>query len=311
MRVSPALMAGATNTPSTESVQAAATTLEERLLALRGQQAALLRPFLALGMLCGLTVIWLNAAFGWDYRPAALTPGERFSEPVYNVKLEYMLTQPNPNVLVPTLLASIDGEQAPLPLGPDMVARINGVDIQAQPDAPALVVRTVDGAPLLARPGQETPVNSIGLSFPSAGSEETLLLPRQAIGLRIVRLDQGTPAAADDTFQVEVYRSGSEEAVARSAVGSSQIETISAAGENVSLALVPLPSLSIQVRRAPGLWLVWVALALATVGLLGYRQQPGFVLAQIGPWPENRSVVTVQSNLTEEMGPIRQWHEEK
>jgi hypothetical protein len=72
--------------------------------------------------------------------------------------------------------------------------------------------------------------------------------------------------------------------------------------------MTPLPTLAIQVRHSPGQWLLWVALALVALGLPGFWQQPGFVLAQIGPWPPERAVVTLQSDLPGEMESLRRWY---
>jgi hypothetical protein len=79
----------------------------------------------------------------------------------------------------------------------------------------------------------------------------------------------------------------------------------------VALAFVPLPSLAIQVRRMPALWLLVPALVLIVAGAFGFWPRPGFVLAQIGPWPVERSVITVQSDLRSEMTSLRSWYSEQ
>ena len=175
---------------------------------------------------------------------------------------------------------------------------------------PGLLVQTVNGELLLARPGQVTPVSSIGLGIPSVGSEETLLLPQQAVGLRLVRVEAGAPGPAGDGFLVEVFQSGSEQAVLRTEITGSEIVTIPTFSGPVVLAMTPLPNLALQARHSPGQWLLWVALALAALGLPGFWQRPGFVLAQIGPWPPERAVVTVQSDLPAEMDSLKRWYSE-
>ena len=80
---------------------------------------------------------------------------------------------------------------------------------------------------------------------------------------------------------------------------------------DVLLAMTPLPNLSIQVRHGPGYWLLWPALALLVLGALGFAQQAGFVLAQIGPWPPERAVITLQSDLPGEMASLHRWYSEQ
>jgi hypothetical protein len=283
-------------------------TLEERLLAVRGKSAALLRPLLALGMLAAAILIWTNATFGWEYTADHLAPGERMADAIHDLRFEYRIEQPAPGVIEPQLVASVGDDTTVIPVQQEMQESVGNALVRAAPSAPGLIVQTVDGQLLLARPGQVTPVSSIGLGFPSAGSEETLLLPQQAAGLRIVRTEAGAPGPAGDGFLVELFQSGSEQAVLRTQVTGSEIISIPTFAGTVPLAVTPLPNLSIQVRHSPAPWLLWVALALAGVGLIGFAQQPGFVLAQIGSWPPERAVVTVQSDLPHEMESLRRWY---
>jgi hypothetical protein len=128
-----------------------------------------------------------------------------------------------------------------------------------------------------------------------------------------VRDGQNTPAVDDDTFLVEVYGGDSEQPLRRFAVTASQVETIRVRGPGdptLPLAFVPLPALAVTAHAAPGQWLLGVALLLAAVGLFGYRRQPGFVLVQLGSWPEQRTVITMQSDLPGEFAALRRWREE-
>lgn len=285
-------------------------TLEERLLAVRGQTAALLRPLLTLGMLAAALLIWINAAFGWEYTAEHLAPGERMADAIHDLRFEYRIEQPAAGVLQPQLIANVGSESAVIPVQQVMQERVGGVTVRGQPDAPGLLVQTVSGQLLLARPGQLTPVASIGLGFPSAGSEETLLLPQQAVGLRLVRVETGAAGPAGDSFLVEVFQGGSEQAVLRREISGSEIVTIPTPSGAVALAMTPLPNLALQVRHSPGQWLLWLALGLAALGLPGFWQRPGFVLAQIGPWPPERAVLTVQSDLAGEMDSLKRWYSE-
>lgn len=285
-------------------------TLEDRLLAVCGTNAAMLRPLLVLGMLAATLLVWISATFGWVYTADHLAPGERMVDAVHDLNFEYRIDESAPGILQPQLIVGVAGETATMPVEQTMQQDVGNAVVRAQPGAPGLLVQTVNGQLLLARPGQVTPVSAIGFGFPSAGSEETLLLPQQAAGLRLVRTEQGAPGPAEDGFLVEVFQSGSEQAVLRTLITAAEIVTIPTATGEVVLAVTPLPNLSIQVQRSPLPWLLWVALALCGAGLLGFRQQPGFVLAQIGPWPLERAVVTVQSDLPGEMDSIRRWYSE-
>ena len=281
------------------------------MLALRGLNAAMLRPLLVLGMLTALSLIWINAIFGWEFTAQQLAPGERTADAVHDLRFEYHLERPSPDVLQPSLIATVGNDTASMPVTQEMQEQVGNAVVRAQPGAPGLLVQTVDDALLLARPGQAVPVSSIGFGFPSVGSEETLLLPQQAIGLRIVRMEQGKPGAAEDGFLVEVFQGGNERAISRITVDHSQIVSIPTFTGEVLLAMTPLPNLSIQVRHGPGYWLLWPALALLALGAIGFAQQSGFVLAQIGPWPPERAVITLQSDLPGEMASLRRWYSEQ
>jgi hypothetical protein len=285
-------------------------TLEERMLALRGVNASLLRPLLPVGMLFALALIWLNAVGGWQFTAPQLVPGERTADAVHDLRFEYHLEQPSPGVLQPSLVATVGDDTASIPVTQEMQEQVGDAVVRAQPGAPGLIVQTVNDALLLARPGQAVPVGTIGFGFPSVGSEETLLLPQQAVGLRIVRMEMGPPGAAGDGFLIEVFQGGNERALARITVDGSAIVPIPTFTGDVLLAMTPLPNLSIQVRHGPGYWLLWPALALLVLGALGFAQQAGFVLAQIGPWPPERAVVTLQSDLRGEMASLHRWYSE-
>jgi hypothetical protein len=288
-----------------------AITLEERLLALRGLNGVLLRPLLILGMLLALALIWINALFGWEFTAQQLVPGERTADAVHDLRFEYHLEQPSPGFLQPSLIATVGNDTVSIPVTQEMQEQVGNAIVRAQPGTPGLLVRTVDDALLLARPGQAVPVSAIGLGFPSVGSEETLLLPQQAVGLRIVRMEQGERGPVEDGFLIEVYQGGNERPVARTTVDRSEIVSIPIFSGEVLLAVTPLPNLSIQVRHSPGYWLLWPALALLMLGALGFVQQSGFVLAQIGPWPPERSVITLQSDLPGEMASLHRWYSEQ
>ena len=293
-------------------MEVTSVVLEERLLAQRGRSTAMLRPLLVLGMLCAVGMLWLYVGISWSYTADVLIPGERAADAVHAVRLEYRVNQAGTALLAPTLVASVGDSAIAIPVASEMSETLDGVAVEARQSGPALWVQTADGTPLLARPGQLNPVTTIGLGFPNAGSEETLLLPTLGTGLRIVRDDRETLSTDDYTFWVEVFHGDSEQAVARISVGGSQVEYIETpTGLSVALAFVTLPGLHVQVHYAPGLWLFGLALGLAAIGLVGFWVSTDFLVAQIGPWPEERTVITLQSNLADMMTSIQRWHAEE
>jgi hypothetical protein len=311
LRVAPAPVAASGG--SAGSGDGAAPVLEERLLAARGQQAVYVRPLLLAGMLCAALYLWAASVLAWHFEVSLLIPGAPAVDSVHNFTVQYELARPVDGVLTPRLRVVLGDASTQVTVAPPMAAQIAGVDVTARAVAPALEVRTLNDSAELARPGQAATVSALGLGFPTDGSEETVLLPRIGAGLRIVRDGQNTPAVDDDTFLVEVYGGDSEQPLRRFAVTASQVETIRVRGPGdptLPLAFVPLPALAVTAHAAPGQWLLGVALLLAAVGLFGYRRQPGFVLVQLGSWPEQRTVITMQSDLPGEFAALRRWREE-
>jgi hypothetical protein len=231
---------------------------------------------------------------------------------VHDLSLQYELARPVDGVLTPRLRIALGDDSVAAVVASRVEAQVAGVEVVAQAVAPALEVRSLAEGADLARPGQAAAVSALGLGFPADGSEETVLLPGIGAGLRIVRNGQNTPAVDDDVFTVEVYSGASEQPLRRFTVSSSQIETIRVRGPGdpaLTLAFVPLPALAVSARAAPGQWLMIVALILTAAGLVGYLQRPGFVLLQVGPWPEQRTVMTVQSDLPSEFSLLRSFVE--
>lgn len=299
--------------PKVAATPSDAPQLEERLLNLRGVADATLRTALPLGMLLALLLIWWQAYWGWEFRPGPLIPGERASYAQRGVSLAYTLEQPDPGKMAPALRVEMNEQATTIPFGAAIRASIDGANVDAEPGPPGLVVQTSNGSALLARPGQTTTSAQIGLGFPRAGSEETLILPQQGVGLRIVRTDQGT---SDDlepaSFLVEVYQGGSEAPVRRFNVDRSLAEIVTAGApgdQNVVLAFVPLATLDARVSHVPAPWLFWLALALTLVGLFAYRRRPGFALVQVGPWPNLRAVVNVQTDDAQTLAMLQARYE--
>ena len=67
---------------------------------------------------------------------------------------------------------------------------------------------------------------------------------------------------------------------------------------------MPLPGMEVAIRHMPARWLLWVALALAAAGFIGILLPPSVLLAQIAPWPIDRTVVTLYASESEDMEAV-------
>lgn len=305
VRVQPAIAQALEGEPQPDSV------LEERLLGQRGVLESLLRPLLPVAMIMVLAGMWWNSVAGRQFLPSPLLPTERASDPVLGVTFEYELLYPRANSVGPVVSVAVDGERRQFPLEERVRATVNGVSINAQPGSPGLLVHTIDDSAQLARPGQANTATALGLGFPSPGSEETLVLPQQGVGLRIIRQDNGTAPAADDSFVVEVLQSDRDEPVQRFTIGRSQVERIATPFGEILLGFVPMPMMQVQANTSPGLWLMLPAAVLAIGGLWGFRRRPAFLLAQSGPWPVDRCVLVVQTDRADALDTLRRRHVER
>ncbi len=192
------------------------------------------------------------------------------------------------------LTAEIRGESATLPANASR-ARVSGVDVRVQRSAPALLLR-VD-RPLLALPGALESSAEVGLVFPQPGSEQIVLLPASGTGVRVVRLLDETGGG----FLIEVYARDGVQPVQRVEVTEAQSLMLPLESGDVALQVEPTVGLDVTVQRAPGGWLLWPALLLLLIGLASLWWKPVFALAQLAPWPVERTVLTLQSNHRELM----------
>jgi hypothetical protein len=255
-------------------------------------------------MILALVVVVWYASAGHSFAPSPLLPGERASDTTLGLSVEYVLTYPQPGVVGPVLRVNREELQRWLPLEPGSVT-LDGVVVNAQPGAPALLVHTLDDIALLARPGQTGAAASIAMSFPNPGSEQVLVMPQYGIGMRVIRQDNGTPSAADDSFAVEVFQGNSEAAAQRFVVNGSLVKPVETVDGAIPVGFVPLAMFDVQAHTAPGIWLLVPAVLLALIGVFGFRRKPTFLLAQVGPWPVERSVVIVQSDRRTTLDELR------
>jgi hypothetical protein len=270
------------------------TVQEERVLGLRQEWASALRPLLPAGVALALMLVGWYSVAGSSFVAPALLPGERASDATLGLTVEYQLLSFQPNVIGPVLQVSKGEAHRFLPLVSGS-AELNGVVVNVRPGPPALLVRTLDDAPLLMRLGQSFGVSEVGLGFPHPGGEQALVVPRYGVGMRIIRQDEGG-TAPDSAFIVEVFQGENETPTQRFTVVESQVIAIEATEGQLLLNFVPIAMFQVYAYTAPQLWLLLPALLLMAAGVCGFLRKAIFVLVQAGPWPMDRSIVVLQSN---------------
>lgn len=269
-----------------------APRVEARLLGLRYGGSRFLRPLAPLGLLLAAAGLFVATGYGWDIEVTSLAPGDAVAYALHDVTIAHRLEQDKDAALRTTLAVAVDGVDADLPGQLPLNGRVDSAQVSASAGAPALWVMSADAR--MARAGENSARAEIGLTFPTAGSEELLLLPEQSVGLRIVRRPGG--AAGAPTFLVEVLAENEVQPIQRIDVQRDQTEAIILGATALSLRFVPVPSIDVTVRRTPGLWLVWPGLALLLLGALGFWRRPHFAVVQVAPWPEERALVVIQSS---------------
>ncbi len=316
---------------------------EKQLWALRKITYALLRPLFFLGLLLALITIWIILIWGWDVNPSPLVPGADYRSATYQLVLQYEVvpvtmtpvttttiktspagtspidvtttvstvttdhtesSQMVSHAGIPMLVAEIGKEQRRAPLGTTMWLNYGQTVITSKAGPPALFLRTTAAEPLLSRLGQSQMVPTMGLIFPSPGSEESVVID-QALGLRIVRLPTQT-AVPTQAFEVEVYDANND-LINRIQLQESSTISLTIENRPVTLEFVFLAGMQVAVAHQPAIWLFWPAALLILIGLIGYSGKPAFVLLQFAPWPIDRTVVVAQSDDEHEISLIQQW----
>lgn len=311
------------------------TVVERRLLARRHQQRWVwLRPLLLVGLLLALINIWLILVVGWEVTSPLLAPGDQYRATTQRVALSYAVLE-NDGMLTPSLavemnIVEMDDATNHVPLGESRRLAVGQITLQAAPGPPALWLRSNDATVTLSQPGQSQNTAELGLIFPSLGREESVVVGGQ-VGLRIVRvavlpaglkLDEPGAASADtlsqtnnsmvspidtvpqEQFLLEIIQSEAEP-VQTLVINRPVVAKIQVGGKVRELTIVPFASMTAAVRYQPAIWLLWIALVLVVVGLVGFAYQPAFLLIQLAPWPTGRSVIVAQSDKAEEIERLR------
>lgn len=275
--------------------------VEQRWLVMGNPWLPFLRALLLLGILLALGVTWLGANFGWEVAPSPLAPGSQFSFPARDLVVRYQFPEAESaassdaaNRWKPTVQVQFGETVGDLVVNQKASMRLENVTIRAEAGAPGLLLAAVDGKPILALPGENESTSRIGFAFPASGSEQSVLLPEANTGLRIVRLDG--PSQGRPSFLVEVFHSGSNEAIERLTVETEQRIDIPLPDGVAPIYFAFAPSMNVRIRYLPGDWLLWLALAMILVGVASYLRRSFFLLVQLAPWPTGRAVLIAQAD---------------
>ncbi len=267
---------------------------EDRWFAVRHARAAYLRPFLTLGLLVGLAITWSTAFIGWQIATPLLAPGDNYRSAAHDLEMSYPMPDlaaiTDTQTVTPSLEVRMAGIVLTRPVQSGSEFRIGVIGINVTNAAPGMLVSTLSGQPALARPGQSHLAVHTGLVFPSPGSEESILLPQQGIGLRIVRRTDRAGA-----FVLEVYRRNDVQPEQRLELDQTAVRSVRLS-DDLSISIIRMPGLEVYARYLPGVRFLWLALAMALIGIAGLGRQPAFLLVQASPWPGDNSVLIMQGN---------------
>lgn len=270
---------------------------ETRLLGINFPRLALLRPLLMIGLLTAVIGGWIGLAFGWQVTAPPLAPGATFRSANRNLLLRYSVA---PTMTLPSELeVRLQGEEIDVATDQPARQRVGQATIQVRPAYPGIWVATGDGSENLTLPGNAKARSNIGFVFTEPGSEESILIPSEGAGVRIVQRGN------DNGFVLELYRSDSVEPVYRGEITEQGRLVIPEDVVGLELIISTLPGLQVDVRHLPGLWLVWAGIVLALIGAIVFVRPVGFVLAQIAPWSPEYSIVVLQGDLTSTVDNLR------
>ena len=276
------------NQPKNEAMADTAQPTESRILAARRPYLQHLRPLLMVGLLVAVAGAWIALAFGWQVTAPPLAPGATYRSANRGLVLQYSVALTNTPAT--TLYASLQGEEVSLSTQEASQLRVGSATLQVRPDYLGLWIATADGSQRLTLPGEAKMRSAIGFVFATPGHEESILIPDQGAGMRIVQ------RADSDNFVLELYRSDAIQPFYRADLTRSGQLTIPFAPGDTELIITALPGIQVNVSRLPGLWLVPIGFLLALVGAGAFIRSSGFLLVQVAPWVSDTAVVVLQAD---------------
>ncbi|MEZ4707668.1 MAG: hypothetical protein R3A44_10700 [Caldilineaceae bacterium] len=277
------------------------TAAEIRLLGVKNSIFGYLRLLFLGGILMALMVVWWISQRSWEIPALLLAPGDTVRYGALLLGFSYAEATPPTAPDAVTIQVQLGETKRALTIGgAGGSLRIGQVNISGDLGPPGLQVSTVDGNRVLTRPGQAGVADTIGLVFPNEGNEEFILIPQEAVALRILRAaNRQAPYFLVQVYNQSALDEGNAQPVQRFEVAQRQELTIPAQGVQLPLTFDPRPSVMLQAQSLPGLWLLWPALAAIVAGLFSLFRQPAFQIVQIAPWPDAAgagALVIVQSS---------------
>lgn len=240
------------------------------------------------GLLLALLGIWIVLVFGWQVATPVLAPGERFLAPRHNLEIRHALGSSSQGERLPTILVRHNETTFELE-GMNHRQMLGDLLLTTRPGAPGLLLSTAPGTNIFRPLGRDETVSQLGLVFPTSGSEETLLLPELAAGLRIARRqDAQTP------WVVEFYGAGDVQPRERWELPAGPISNLQLPETGLTIDIEPIAGAIVQAQQMPGYWLFWLGIAIALIGGALHLRQPFFALIQLGPW-YGESVLVIQT----------------
>jgi len=197
------------------------------------------------------------------------------------------------------LEVTLQGESVELPTDETIRKNVGPATIQVRSAYPAVWIATSDGSDRLALPDQSKLHSHIGLVFATPGSEESVLMPEQGVGMRIVQ------RSGSDNFVLEVYRSDAIQPIYRAELTTGGQLSVPFAPGEIGFTVSTLPGLQVDVRHLPGLWLVPVGILLALIGVVAFLRPSTFVTIQVAPWTLDQTVVILQSDHPDIISSLR------
>ena len=282
------------------NVQTTTVAADNSLLATRHLRWAALRPLLMLGLLLAVLAIWIGVVNGWEVAAPPLAPGENFAYALRQLNFTYLAAGDNPLIKL-----QVGAAELTLPANQPHNIRLAGVQVESQPNTPALWLVTDGGRAALEHPGEKGTTANVGLLFPKPGSEEAVLLPNEQMVLRLVRMGESPGQGSTPSFLIEIYRRDQNQPAERVQLQAGERATLRVGNRGLTVRVMALPGVQIRAQRMPGLWLLWPALALILLGGYGFWRQPAFLLAKLAPWPAERTVITVQSDSQAEVQALQ------
>lgn len=274
---------------ASEETAADASDMEHRFLALQHPNAVYLLPLLPLGMILIAAAIWWVTVFGWQVTTPALAPGESYRSVNHELTIHHVAPAITGTASIAEITLRGENRQVTRPEDSTRFT-LGNTTVTLRRTLPALWIQNPEGVALLAQPDEPEPVATLGLVFPTPGSEESVLLPSEVAGLRLVRRTN-----QPDAFVVELYRSADVQPSLRAEVQMPDTLTIPL-GDGGEIQVIPVRALQAEVRYLPGLWLAWLGIAAMLAGAVGALRRPRYLLIQVAPWPTDRSVLVAQAS---------------